>query len=233
MQDRNQSTNSNDQNNEGEGGKSEPRKYAGKYDTVEDLEKAYTNIRQTHSENEKLKSELDKYRSVPDEYTVPDGIVIQGDDLNAIKTIAKNAALPQEAFEKIATQMSERAKSSIERYESRKKELGEEKVNVLVDFVKKQYPANIQEVILNKCIEDNEAMTQLMQQRDKLLNSKAPGIDSGNTGGGSDKQRGYDGQKEVNDLAKEYLKTNDPRLRDKLINTAREVGHERFKHGNS
>jgi len=226
MSDQNSQTSNTTENNDGE-----PKKFAGKFDTVEDLEKAYNEVGQTLRENANLKSEISQLRSAPDEYNLPDNILLQNDDLNDLKKIAKTANLSQEHFEKVAQQMSERAKNSLERYETRKKELGEEKLNVLQDFVKKSYPQNVQDAIINKCIEDNEAMSQIMNQRDKLLNSKAPGIDGAGQGGGGGSRDAYDGQKEVKELAKEYLKSNDPRIRERLINVAREVGHERFKQG--
>lgn len=225
MSDQSSQTSSGTENNDA------PRKYAGKYETVEDLEKAYTNIRQTHSENENLKSELAKLKSAPDEYKLPEGVLLQADDLIDLKAIARTANLSQDHFEKLAGEMSSRAKSRQEKYESRKKELGEEKLNVLHDFVKKVYPANVQDAIINKCIEDNNAMSDILNQRDKLLNSQAPGMNTGNAGASGGNRDAYDGQKEVKELAKEFLKTNDPKVRDRLINVAREVGHERFKAG--
>lgn len=226
MSDPNSQTSNGTENNDS----GEPKKYAGKFDTVEDLEKAYNEFGHTVRENANLKNEITQLRSAPDEYKVPEGIVIQEDDLADLKRISKASNLSQEHFEKMATQIAERANASREKFEGRKKELGEEKLNVLQDFVKKTYPANVQDAILNKCIEDNDAMSQVMNQRDKLLNSKAPGIDSGNTSSGGNKDA-FDGQKEVKELASEYLKTNDPKIRERLINVAREVGHERFKTG--
>lgn len=220
------SQNSNGTENKDDG---QPKKFAGKFDTVEDLERAYNEVGQTLRENANLKSEITQLRSAPNEYKLPDGVLLQTDDLNDLKQIAKSANLSQEHFEKVASQMSERAKANQERFDNRKKELGEEKLNVLSDFVKKTYPQNVQDAILNKCIEDTDAMSQILNQRDKMLNSKAPGIDSGNTGSGN--KQSYDGQKEVKELASEYLKSNDPKVRERLINMAREVGHERFKTG--
>lgn len=219
-----QTSNTTESNDSGE-----PKKYAGKFDTVEDLEKAYNEVGQTLRENATLKNEITQLRSVPDEYSLPDNILLQADDLNDLKKIARNSNLSQEHFQKMAEQMSERAKANQEKFDNRKKEVGEEKLNVLQDFIKKQYPQNVQDAIINKCIEDNEAMSQILNQRDKLLNSKAPGIETG--GAGDRGKQSYDGQKEVKDLAKEFLKTNDPKIRSRLINVAREVGHERFKQG--
>ena len=227
MTDQNSQTSNGTENNNN----NEPRKYAGKFDTIEDLEKAYNEVGAALRENANLKSEIGKLRSVPDEYKIPEGIAMQEDDLNDLKRIAKSSSLSQEHFEKMAQQMSERAKQNLERFENRKKELGEEKLNVLTDFVKKTYPQNVQDAILNRCIENDQARSELMEQRDKMLNSRAPGINTGNTGSGSGSRESYDGQKEVKELASEFLKTNDPKIRERLINVAREVGHERFKTG--
>lgn len=225
MTDQNSQTSSGTENNE-----ETPRKYAGKFDSVEDLEKAYNEVGQTLRENATLKNEISQLRSAPDEYKISDGVVLQAEDLNDIKRIARAANLSQEHFEKIAEQMADRYKRNVESFETRKKEMGEEKLNVLTDFVKKTYPANVQDVILQRCIENENARSELMEQRDKLLNSRAPGINTGNTGGGGNRQD-YDGQKEVKELASEFLKSKDPKVRDRLINIAREVGHERFKTG--
>lgn len=110
-------------------------------------------------------------------------------------------------------------------FEERKKVLGDDKINILHDYTKKFLPEKLQEVALNKLIEDEEAMNQALKDRDNRLNSKAPGMNSGST---STPER-YDGQKDLLAAREEHRRHPTQKNREKYIDLCRQIGEERFK----
>lgn len=205
---------------------SEPKLYAGKYKSVEDLEEAYKASERFVGENNTLKKELEKHTSVPDDYEVTQDIVLRDSEIAELKAIAKSAGLNQEQFLKTALQMQTRISHQLTAFEQAKQELGEANLNLLNDYVTKNYPERLREVVLTKLIKDKDAMTDALKHRDTVLNSQAPGMDKAT----NDKPQKYDGERDLKEAAQAYHKNpKDHKARQRYIELARATGEERFK----
>jgi len=201
---------------------SEPRSYAGKFGSVEELETAYG-----HAVNAiREANELKKMMVVPDDYSIPDGVSLRDIEISEMKSMAKNAGLNQAHFEKMTKDMHSRIQSGLSAFEESKKSLGEENLNVITDYVKRVYPESLHDTVLTKLIKDKNAMSDAMRHRNELLNSQAPGMSSGST---SVPKSSYDGEGELHKVALEYKKNPNENNRNRYINLAREVSEERFK----
>lgn len=203
-----------------------PRLWANKFKSVEELEKAYGNAVTAMVDRNELQKKLDTITKVPDDYNIPDDIVLRETEINEIKEIAKNAGLTQEQFERTSKQMQSKIQKQLETFESLKNAIPDEEKNVLSGYVKKYYPEKVQDLILNQLYKDTEARRQAMTHRDQLLNSTVPGLNEGKT---SSAQK-YDGEKEMMDLGK-YVSANprDLKARERYINMANEIGEARYK----
>lgn len=207
-------------------GSSEPKLFAGKYKTVEELEEGYKASLRVHLENKELKEKYDEATSVPDSYKVPEGLQLRENEVREIQQIARDSGLTQIQFERTAKAMEERIKSQRESFEAARKEIGDQRLVLIEDYVKKAYPESLQQPVINHIIKDKKAMDDALKHRDQLLDSRVPGIDgSGNLG----KKPSYDGQKEVMEAAREYERSPTQANKDRYIALATEVGHERFK----
>lgn len=207
-------------------GSTEPKLFAGKYKTVEELEEGYKAGLRVHLENKELK---ERY-AIPDDYTAPEGVSLRENELNEIKYIAKNSNLTQDQFEKTVKAMESRIKSQREAFDKARQEIGNERLVVIEDYVRKTYPESLQQSILNTAIKDKKAMDDIMKQRDRDLDSTVPGISvSGNRDAADAKPAGYDGQREVMEAAREYERNPSQANKDRYIRLATEVGNERFK----
>lgn len=205
----------------------EGKLFANKFKTVEDLEKAYGNSVTAMVEKAKLEKELEKYKA-PDTYEIPSDVSFEGNQFDELKAIAKNADMSQLQFEKTAREMHNRVvsnKKAVEQfYNERKSTIGEEKLNLLSDYVEKYYPPYAREIILDKLIKDDSAMSDALKDRDTRLNTQAPGMGDGR---GSTPER-YEGDSELRAAAMAAQKNpRDHKAREKYINLAREVGHAR------
>lgn len=205
----------------------EGKLFANKFKTVEDLEKAYGNSVTAMVEKARLEKELEKYRP-PENYELPQNISFDGNQFEELKVIAKNAEMSQLQFEKTAIEMHNRVvsnKQAVEKfYIERKSSIGEEKLNLLTDYVEKYYPPYAREVILDKLIKDDSAMSDALKDRDTRLNTQAPGINQGRSG----VPERYDGENELKAAALAAQKNpRDQKAREKYINLAREVAHAR------
>jgi hypothetical protein len=206
----------------------EPKLYAGKYKSVEDLEKAYKDSEKFIGENTNLKRELEKYTKTPDDYEVSNDISLRDTEVQELKAIAKNAGLNQEQFLKTAKEMQSRINSQLSSFEQAKQELGEANLNILTDYVSKNYPERLREVVLTKLIKDKDAMSDALNHRDTLLNNQAPGMDKAS----AEKPQKYDGEKDLKEAAQAYHKNpKDHKARDRYIELAKATGEERFKRG--
>ena len=81
---------------------SEPRLYAGKYKTVEELEEGYKQSYPVHQENETLKKKLQTLEKAPDVYLTPEGLHLDENSVNEMKEVARKANLSQDAFNNLA-----------------------------------------------------------------------------------------------------------------------------------
>ena len=203
----------------------EPKLWAGKYKSVEDLEEAYKHSAKVFNENEELKKRYEQATTVPEAYTAPDGISLRENELHEINQIAKSAGLTQAQYEKTAREMEGRIKAQREGFERARSEIGNERLVILEDYVKKTFPESLQQPVINHIIKDKKAMDDALKHRDSLLNSTVPGMDKAGAGA----PKSYDGQSEVAKAAEEYRRNPTQANRNKYINIAAEVGNERFK----
>lgn len=203
----------------------EPKLWAGKYKTPEEMETA---IQGKDKEYVTLSTEFNNIKNkytVPESYTLPADLSLREAEAKEIQTIAKNAGLTQEQFERTAREMQSRLQANIAVLENNKKEIGEEKLAILNDYVKKFYPENLQGAVLNQILKDKNAMNDALKDREDRLNSQAPGMDRANQGAPAK----YDGQKDLYEAAEAYRKNPNQRTRAKYIDIARQTGDERFK----
>lgn len=200
----------------------QPKLYAGKYTSVEELEKAYKNSAKVFNDNKVLQERLKNYE-VPESYHLPD-VSLPKTMLQEIEGLAKAADLSQEQFNKTLYAMAEQQKHYQTQLENKKKTLGD-KLPLIQDYITKNYPASIQSTVLNSLIGDENAMTEALKHRDQLLNSQVPGL-SNQQANFSDP---YDGQQAMLKMAKEFEKNPTNKNRKRLINLAQEVAEARFK----
>lgn len=161
----------------------EKKLFANKFETVEQLEEGYNNAAKVYQENEKLRKQLDEWKT-PDEYFKPSNMAIDDKEFDDIRIIAKNANLNQQQFEKLAIETHARNQRRIRDYEEKSKAIGEENLNVLKDYVAKAFPAEMAETALQKIVTDEHARAAAYRHREKLLSSVVPGIGQGSEGNG-------------------------------------------------
>jgi uncharacterized protein (UPF0335 family) len=152
-----------------------PVLYAGKFKTIEDLEAGYNNSAKVYQENEDLKRKFEETTKVPEDYAIPQGIELHEDDIANIKRTAKESGLTQAQFDKLASVQNSTVKSKLESFESAKKEIGADNLNMLQDFVGKNYPAKVAEKMLKEAIKDKDLRAELLDLRTKSLDSSIPG----------------------------------------------------------
>lgn len=199
-----------------------PKLYAGKYKSVEELEKAYKNSAKVFNDNKALQERLKNYE-IPESYHLPD-VSLPETMLQEIEALAKAAGLNQEQFNKTLFAMTKQQKQYKTQLEDKKKTLGS-KLSIVQDYVTKTYPTSLHNTILNTLIGDENAMTEALKHRDQLLNSQVPGLSS-QQANFSDP---YDDQQEMVKIAKEYEKNPTDKNRKRYINLATEVAEARFK----
>lgn len=215
----------NEQKNE-EGGKL----WAGKYTTPEEMETAIkakdTEASKLLDTNRKLQQKIENSSVAPDHYDVPSEASSLA-DLESLKRMAKSANLTQDTFNKLALERLNESKVEASKLDDAKKAIGDSDLILLNDYVKKNYPEAAQDKMLNEFLLNPAARAQAMAHRNKTLSSRTPGMDNANAGGQDTK---YDGQEEVKKAAENFMKNkNSKAAREKLIETAREVGQERYK----
>lgn len=208
----------------------EPKLWAGKYKTAEELEDAAKQkdieFGKLFAEHGEIKKKYEQAATVPEKYTIPEDVALRESELEEIRAIAKNAGLNQEQFEKTAREMQGRIQSNIEVMEQRKKDIGESNLVLLTEYVKKYYPENLQTAVLNQIIKDKNAMNDALKDRESRLNSAVPGMDRANSAGG---QSAYDGEKELEKAHNEYHKRPTETNKKRYIEIATAVGEVRYK----
>ncbi|KAF5301474.1 hypothetical protein FQR65_LT19209 [Abscondita terminalis] len=183
-----------------------PKLYAGKYKSVEELEKAYKNSAKS------LKAIICPDVSLPETM------------LHEIEGLAKAADLSQEQFNKTLYAMADQQNQYQTQLENKKKTLGN-KLSLVQDYVTKNYPTSLQSTVLNTIIRDENAITEALRHRDQLLNSQVPGLSNQH----ANLSDPYDNQQEMLKAAKEYEKNPNTKNRKKLINLAQQVAEARVK----
>ncbi len=158
---------------------SEEKLYAGKFKTVEDLESGYKASLPVFQENETLKKRLAEETKVPEEYQTPKEVAMNEAQLGEIKKIAKSSALTQKQYETLVRETNTRTQAGLEQYENNKKEIGADNLNLMQDFLKKQYGEKAASALLQSAVMNKELREEILSQRTKALNSGAPGFDQG------------------------------------------------------
>ncbi len=200
-----------------------PKLYAGKYKSIEELEKAYKNSAKVFNENKSLQEKLKSYE-VPESYSLPE-VSLAEPVLNDLQKLAKSAGLNQEQFNKTIISMQEQQQHYQTQLEERKKQLGSQ-LKVVEDYVTKNYPPSLHNTVLNTILGDENAMSDAMKHRDQVLNSQVPGL-SNQRANLSDP---YEGRTELLNVAKEYQKNPTEKNRKRYINLAQasRYAHEKF-----
>lgn len=166
-----------DPNQSNQSGNEGDKLYAGKFKTVEELEAGYKNSLPVFQENENLKKRVTELSQTPQDYVNPADLEHEEARINDIKARAKEAGLTQAQYEKLVRDDKRRAENYKSTFENAKKELGEEKVNLLKDYVEKNYPKEIADNMMRTFIGNKEAREAALKHRDQLLSNKVPGME--------------------------------------------------------
>jgi hypothetical protein len=156
--------------------KSEEKLYAGKFKTVEDLENGYKNSAAVYEENEKLKKQVGELSTTPEDYLNPNGVEFDQSRIEDIKVRAKEAGMTQAQYEKFVMGDKARVDKYKSSFEEAKKEVGEETMNILKDYVSKYYPKELNDQMMNTFISDKNARDVALKHRSQLLNTTVNGL---------------------------------------------------------
>jgi hypothetical protein len=154
----------------------ENRLYAGKFKTVEELEAGYKNSLPTFQENEQLKAKVAELGTVPDTYINPADVELDQNRVSDIQAKAKAAGMTQIQYEKFLRNEKSRLEQNTQTYETMKKEMGDETLQILKDYVVKNYPSALQENMINTFIVNKDARAAALGHRTQLLNNQVPGM---------------------------------------------------------
>jgi hypothetical protein len=185
-------TENNNQNNDGTGGE---KLYAGKFKTVEELENGYKASLPTFQENENLKKKVDELSKVPDTYMNPADVEIDAPRVANLQQRAKDANMTQAQYEKFVRSEKAALDARQANFEKARKDVGEETLNILKEYVTKNYPQALADNMLNTFIGNKEARDAALAHRAQLLNNQVPGMNkpsqSGYTVTHEDVQKAY------------------------------------------
>lgn len=154
----------------------ETKLYAGKFKSVEDLENGYKNSLPVLQENEQLKAKLEEAMRVPDAYQNPEDVQLEQNRVADIQARAKDAGMTQAQYEKFLRNEKARIERSQQGFETARKEVGEETLNVLQDYVKNHYPPSLADGVLKTLITNKEARAEALAHRQRLLGDQVPGV---------------------------------------------------------
>lgn len=154
----------------------EVKLYAGKYKTVEELEAGYKNSLPALQENEQLKTKLKEVSEVPETYLNPSDVQVDPTRLADIQARAKESGMTQAQYEKFVRNDKARLDANQQAFETARKEVGEDTINILNDYVTKHYPKELHDNMLKTFIGNKEARTAALNHRQQLLNNQMPGM---------------------------------------------------------
>lgn len=201
---------------------SEVRKYAGKFETVEDLEEGYKNSAKVYQENENLKRELDKYKA-PDMYLKPK-VDLDDETIGEIESIARSANMTQSQYDTLVMQTQDKVDKHKAYKESKIKAVSEEDRNLLRDYVDKNYSGETDDVkntVYEKYMLDDSSRKAALEHRQRLLSNSIPGINSVSS---------VSYHVEYNDVLKAREKyqsnTSDLKLKDRYLKTLQEYNNQ-------
>jgi hypothetical protein len=161
----------------------EEKLYAGKFKSIEDLENGYKNSAAVYDENEKLKKEIEEFKTTPHEYLNPKDVELDQNRIEDIKARAKEAGMTQAQYEKFVMGDKARVEKHKQGFEEAKKAVGEQTLNILQDYVNKYYPKEIGEQMMKSLIADKTAREAALKHRDSLLNTTVNGLNRPAQGG--------------------------------------------------
>lgn len=200
-----------------------PKLYAGKYQSVEELEKAYKNSSKVFNENKELQEKLKSFEA-PETYSLPESLSLPEQEIQGLQNIAKTAGLNQKQFDKTLSAMTEQQQHYHNQIEERKKMLGD-KLTIIEDYVTKTYPSTLHTTILNTLIGDENAMSEALKHREQTLNTQVPGL-SNQRASFSDPE---DAKEALAKISGEYHKNPTEKNRKRYINLANEVTETMIK----
>lgn len=199
--------------------------YAGKFKTVEELEAGYKNSLPLYQENEQLKAKNEELAKVPDQYLNPADVELEANRLAALQARAKAAGMTQPQYEKYVRNEKAVQEQSKQQFENMRKELGDQDLNLLKDYVNKNFPTyndSVKETFLNTLIANKEARASALNHRTQLLNNQVPGMNK-------TPALGYAVTAE--DIDKAYraksAQPNNLQLRDNYVNLLKARGEQR------
>lgn len=200
-----------------------PKLYAGKYKSVEELEKAYKNTSTVFNENKALQEKLKSF-AVPENYQLPESVLLSEQEMQGLAYTAKEVGLNQTQFEKTLSTMQEQHQSYQTQLAERKKQLGEQ-FKVVEDYVTKTYPSALHNTVLTTLLGDENAMNDALKHRDQLLNSQVPGLNN-QRASFSDPE---DAKEALAKMSNEYRQNPTEKNRKRYVNLANEVAEARVK----
>jgi len=204
--------------------------YAGKFKSVEELEKGYKESLSVHVKNKELEEKLSQMQTVPDSYNIPENSILDSKQLAELTEVAKNSKMSQEQFDAAINSLASNAKQQESQWETRKKLIGEQNINVLKKYVDENfstYDERFRSQMLNQIILDDATMEKAMEDREKRLNSSIPGINQTGNNPPSDINAG---RAEAQALAQRAMAEpgNKENIK-KLLNLCRDLGHARME----
>ena len=84
--------------------------------------------------------------------------------------------MTQAQYEKFLRSDKARLEQNKQNFEKARKEVGEETINLLTDYVNKNYPKELHESMLKTFIANGEARKAALNHRGQLLNNQVPGM---------------------------------------------------------
>jgi cell fate (sporulation/competence/biofilm development) regulator YlbF (YheA/YmcA/DUF963 family) len=209
----------------------EGRLYAGKYKTAEEMEEAIkakdSEAHKLFESNKQLKAQMEQANQAPEHYDVPAEAEHIKDDVEAIVKMAKAASLSQEKFSKLVSERINERKDYDKRYDEAKKEVGDENLTILTDYVSKNYPEPVRKQMMDSFVLNPTARAEALAHRNKTLDTRTPGMNNGNPGGTPPKT---DSEKDCLDAAKKYFqRPGDKKAREDLIDAARVAGEKKYQ----
>lgn len=204
--------------------------FAGKFKNVEDLEKAYKEGFGVHQKNKELEAKINEYVSPPEDYLVQDGITVKESRIEDVKKLAKSAKMTQSQFENAISKAQEEHSQYEENINSKIAEIGESKSNILKGYIDKKFSSfddEFKNAVMRKAVENETIMENMMRDREKELNSNAPGIS--NTAS-SNSSRQQDMSREKYEAAlKCKMDPRDKVAKQKYINLCRDIGYAKME----
>lgn len=206
----------------------EPQLYAGKFKSVEDLEKAYKEGFAVHLKNKELETRLSEVTLVPEQYTVPGDVQLRDAQINEIKELAQSAGMNQNQFENAVKKFSDSVANKLNAIEERKQSIGEDKINVVKGYIDNQFAGfdgTFKEDVLNKVIKDDKMLEKVMSDRENQVNSTAPGINQVSAAANRQEKMNDMNKAKYDAAIQAKLDPRNVKARERYIQTCRDVSY--------